>query len=217
MSEGMSVNSKNKGEVKQEESGNMISRRNLLAAIGMAGAVITAQTVLSGSTAYGKEKSEADEDKGGKGNNKDHQALSNRNAIAAHPAGSISVSLLGGASGNVQELADIVGRLQGREADFHLNDMTELLGRSTTDLLSGATALVFGYHPEWSGTIAGPTGGGIFYWDTVRSKSQHNGGTIISPTVPWNGEQSTLGAFLAGTGKLYLPAVAAGSGVIAGL
>lgn len=41
-------------------------------------------------------------------------------------------------------------------------------------------------------------GGGIFYWDGSQAKSNHNGGTIISPTVPWT---STTPDFLNGVGE----------------
>ncbi|WP_233595131.1 tail fiber/spike domain-containing protein [Citrobacter freundii] len=44
-------------------------------------------------------------------------------------------------------------------------------------------------------------GGGQFYWDASKPKSQHNGITIFSPTVPWDGSYSGLSAFLAGTGE----------------
>lgn len=44
-------------------------------------------------------------------------------------------------------------------------------------------------------------GGGHFYWDASKPKSQHNGITIFSPTVPWDGSYSGLSAFLAGTGE----------------
>lgn len=44
-------------------------------------------------------------------------------------------------------------------------------------------------------------GGGFYKWCALVPKSQHNGGIIISPTVPWNGSQATLAAFLAGTGE----------------
>lgn len=44
-------------------------------------------------------------------------------------------------------------------------------------------------------------GGGTFYWDANRARSAHNGGTIISPTVPWSGAAATISAFLAGTGE----------------
>jgi len=33
-------------------------------------------------------------------------------------------------------------------------------------------------------------GGGVFYWDGSQLKTGHNGGTIISPTVPWNSDVS---------------------------
>ncbi|EEY8376825.1 phage head-binding domain-containing protein [Escherichia coli] len=44
-------------------------------------------------------------------------------------------------------------------------------------------------------------GGGQFYWDASMPKSQHNGITIFSPTVPWDGSYAELAAFLAGTGE----------------
>ncbi|WP_275220529.1 hypothetical protein [Citrobacter freundii] len=44
-------------------------------------------------------------------------------------------------------------------------------------------------------------GGGNFYWDASKPKSQHNGITIFSPTVPWDGSYAGLAAFLAGTGE----------------
>ncbi|MFV7184771.1 hypothetical protein ACNPGY_02880 [Citrobacter cronae] len=44
-------------------------------------------------------------------------------------------------------------------------------------------------------------GGGQFYWDASKPKSQHNGITIFSPTVPWDGSYAGLSAFLAGAGE----------------
>lgn len=44
-------------------------------------------------------------------------------------------------------------------------------------------------------------GGGDFYWDASKPKSPHNGITIFSPTVPWDGSYGGLSAFLAGTGE----------------
>ncbi|HFV9303971.1 TPA: hypothetical protein ACIAJC_001622 [Citrobacter freundii] len=44
-------------------------------------------------------------------------------------------------------------------------------------------------------------GGGQFYWDASKPKSQHNGITIFSPTVPWDGSYAGLTLFLAGTGE----------------
>lgn len=51
-------------------------------------------------------------------------------------------------------------------------------------------------------------GGGDFYWDASKPKSEHNGITVFSPTVPWDGSYAGLAAFLAGTGE----ANAGGSG-----
>lgn len=44
-------------------------------------------------------------------------------------------------------------------------------------------------------------GGGTFVYDAGVAKSNHNGGDIISATVPWDGAAGTLAAFLAGTGE----------------
>lgn len=42
-------------------------------------------------------------------------------------------------------------------------------------------------------------GGGVFYWDAVRLRSEHNGGTIISPTVP-DVSASNIGDYLNAVG-----------------
>lgn len=73
-----------------------------------------------------------------------------------------------------------------------LGSMVNLLAKTPDPALAYT---VKGYVPGTS------FGGGIFYWDASRLKSQHNGITIFSPTVPWNGTYATLAAFLAGTGE----------------
>ncbi|MEV0792549.1 hypothetical protein [Kribbella sp. NPDC050459] len=55
--------------------------------------------------------------------------------------------------------------------------------------------LVGAYH-------AGETpGGGMFVHDPTVPKNLHNGGDIISATVPWDGTPATIAGFLAGTGE----------------
>lgn len=48
---------------------------------------------------------------------------------------------------------------------------------------------------------SGSTGGGPFQWNPTTPRTAHTGGDIISPTVPWNGLESTHAAFLLGTGE----------------
>ena len=43
-------------------------------------------------------------------------------------------------------------------------------------------------------------GGGTFIWNGARARSKHNGGTIISPTVPAYTGEAGLAAYIAGTG-----------------
>jgi hypothetical protein len=45
------------------------------------------------------------------------------------------------------------------------------------------------------------SGGGTFKWAANVPKSAHNGGTVISNTVPWDGSEAGLPGFLAGTGE----------------
>jgi hypothetical protein len=73
-----------------------------------------------------------------------------------------------------------------------VSDISALMAKTADPSLS---YIVKGYVPGTN------YGGGIFYWDSARAKSQHNGITIFSPTVPWTGAYSTLAAFLAGTGE----------------
>jgi hypothetical protein len=39
------------------------------------------------------------------------------------------------------------------------------------------------------------------YWNSAQAKSGHNGITVHSPTVPWDGTQAALSAYHAGTGE----------------
>jgi hypothetical protein len=55
-----------------------------------------------------------------------------------------------------------------------------------------------GWHSGWGATVLGPTGGGILAWDSTRAKSDHNGGAIFSPTVPYS---ATTADYLNGVGE----------------
>lgn len=50
-------------------------------------------------------------------------------------------------------------------------------------------------------------GSNQFKWAPLVPRTSHNGGTIISPTVPWAGTQATVGAFLLATGETQPAAV----------
>lgn len=57
---------------------------------------------------------------------------------------------------------------------------------------------VTAYNPGWEASGGIPNGGGGFTYNASVSKSNHNGGTIISPTVPFS---SPIADFLAGVGE----------------
>lgn len=82
-----------------------------------------------------------------------------------------------------------------------------MLGRGTVTVNSmfdlrqqvqrtGLTFVVAGYWPEHRGH-----GGGCFEWDATMPRTKHDGGKVLSPTVPWDGSQGGHRAFQAGTGE----------------
>jgi len=63
-------------------------------------------------------------------------------------------------------------------ADFAANSVPDLIAIDTSSYTSTkVTANLLGYHD------AGDGGGGLFYWDANKSQDEHNGGTIIAPSV----------------------------------
>lgn len=64
-----------------------------------------------------------------------------------------------------------------------------------TNFLSGRTVEALGFYPSTK------IGGGEFFYDPGMPKSSHNGVTILSPTVPWDGTQATVANFLSGVGE----------------
>lgn len=86
-----------------------------------------------------------------------------------------------------------------------------ILGRSVVSVPSMYALCQLGvYRPDLTYSVAAwqasaPTsrlrGGGNFVYDPTIAKSQHNGGYIISPTVPITSLVASTPAFLAGTGE----------------
>lgn len=66
---------------------------------------------------------------------------------------------------------------------------------------SDIIANVASYYGGWAATLIGPYGSNMFVWDATRPKSEHNGGSIHSPTVPWNGSQANHDNYLSGVGE----------------
>lgn len=68
--------------------------------------------------------------------------------------------------------------------------------------VNGEAWRVRSYFSGWASYLDEPQGGGTFRWDSTRAKSEHNGGTIISPTVPFDGNTGSAHTdFLNGTGE----------------
>ncbi|MGU1462958.1 hypothetical protein ACSEVU_26300, partial [Pseudomonas aeruginosa] len=101
-----------------------------------------------------------------------------------------------------QQLADPLDPTAGAalvaRASRHLSDLTGLIGligRYAGDMVQTAA-----YWGGWSVYADGPVGGGTYVWDPARPRSEHNAGNVISPTVPWDGLESTFAAYIAKTG-----------------
>ena len=92
-------------------------------------------------------------------------------------------------------------------AEINASDFFKAGGNTVANLVGitpdsdGATYDAVSFYNDWEVPAGVPTQGGKFEYQANRLKSEHNGLTIISPTVPWNGKQSTLGAFQAKTGE----------------
>lgn len=76
---------------------------------------------------------------------------------------------------------------------------------SITPTTTGTWVIVASYWGGWA-TSSTPRGGGVFVWSPTMAKSRHNGGTIISPTVPWDGTAAGHASFSGTTsGNIELP------------
>lgn len=62
-------------------------------------------------------------------------------------------------------------------------------------LIDGQLYFIPTYHPD------GTRGGGVFKYSASTATTAHNGGTIRSVTVPWDGTPTGLADFLAGVGE----------------
>ncbi len=73
---------------------------------------------------------------------------------------------------------------------FELSDVSALAGLSGD--YDGQQVSLAGWHP------GSTVGGGTLIWNPNRAKSDHNGGTVFSPTVPWT---TTTADYLNGVGE----------------
>lgn len=92
-------------------------------------------------------------------------------------------------------------------AEINASDYFKAGGNTVANLVGitpdqdGVIYNAVSFFNDWVVAESTPREGGRFVFDKTRPKSDHNGSTIISPTVPWNGQQSTLAAFEAKTGE----------------
>lgn len=76
--------------------------------------------------------------------------------------------------------AAMIGR-----ASVSIGSVADLVSTPMASRRSDLIYVTTSYHDGWESSYSGPVGGGEFVWDASMSKSSHNGGTIISNTVPF--------------------------------
>lgn len=80
-----------------------------------------------------------------------------------------------------------------------VNDIYEI---NLAALPNGSLVLLSSWHDGWESIGNGmPRGGGTFEYDVDFAKSNHNGGTVLSITVPKPSDQANIEAFLNGDGE----------------
>lgn len=128
-------------------------------------------------------------------NNVDGQAL-------ASPTGATIVgAVIGDYNGTVQDAINDLQTLEQTVENLSAPDLpanTVVVPSVQALLLAKQDATQVVKTLSW---YAGLNKGGLsFSWSPTTPKSRHNGGTVISPTVPY-GEGDSLGSFLAGSGE----------------
>ncbi|MEF3308662.1 hypothetical protein PV433_07040 [Paenibacillus sp. GYB004] len=85
------------------------------------------------------------------------------------------------------------------DAVLMLDSVADISQLQAAQIKSGQMFYLAGWHPGAAlSSPQGVTGGGIFSYDPNCSKSEHNGGTKISITVPFNG---SVADYIAGAGE----------------
>jgi len=79
---------------------------------------------------------------------------------------------------------------------IRLSDMTNFQNLVAARRVEGYIFRTVAYRPGWAALASSPRGGGDFVYIASRSKDDHTGGTVISPTCTWDGTQSDLPNFL---------------------
>lgn len=152
--------------------------------------------------------------------------LTDRNQVLLRSASPAAFFSWGGALPKVVPAGSTVAGTGGESVNgwTNRNDgtfKTSLAAVDSTDLVGGVEAgktivpvmhlkalpvsgLVNGRQYQASGFYSGSTvGGGLFVWDATRSKSGHNGGTVIAPEAltAWNGTHAGLSTYLNWSGS----------------
>lgn len=98
--------------------------------------------------------------------------------------------------------SDVMLLLADKDGYSYIGELQSVAGFYGLVKQDGARVKLRAWHDGWAATAEGkPVGGGEFIYRANIPKAQHNGGVFISPSVPWDGLQSSLAGYLAGVGE----------------
>lgn len=98
--------------------------------------------------------------------------------------------------------SDVMLLLAHKDGYSYIGELQSVAGFYGLVKQDGARVKLRSWYNVWSETDDGmPTGGGDFIYRANVPKSNHDGGVIISPSVPWDGLQSSVAGYLSGSGE----------------
>nr|WP_319552455.1 phage tailspike protein [uncultured Vibrio sp.] len=114
-----------------------------------------------------------------------------------------NVALSPVASGTVSNLYDFTATIGGTDVDFvaQITSFATLADALNATLVPYQAITITRYANGLAPIESPPKGGGDFVYIPTYPKTSHNGGTVISTTVPFDGSVSSIPAFLDGTGE----------------
>lgn len=120
-----------------------------------------------------------------------------------HPQYALEATLASNAAGSGSDDVAHTGTTQ--TVTEALNQRTIYVG-SVAENFAGKTGTSGGQYSAiaWhagGAVLSNPIGGGLFVFEAGRAKSDHNGATVISPTVPALSAQASISGFLSGAGE----------------
>lgn len=125
-------------------------------------------------------------------------------AVVAHTSTTVAADLLAGyvtlhQGATREDLAAPGGAALVGRSTRSIYSIAELVGQTGRE--NGDTAILISYYTGWSVMVGAPLGGSPLTWNATLPRTQHDGGMIFSPTVPFSGNVADINNYLDGVGE----------------